>query len=180
MEVSFKEWAPKPRVVRPVRTAEPVTSESLSDKLPRRTTRVKPNPSKIKSVLAGTIVLSDLAAFSLAPQVWTQDDRISKKETAMLVNAVYDELSSYPKLIAYIAKMADMGKHGALIWAITVISIPRLIRHGLIPAETNVITLLMGPGGASSDSGGYGNGEVNFSELFADVQASMGRTQVES
>jgi hypothetical protein len=139
-----------------------------------------------KTVMAVSIAGLDMGAGWLVPKWWTAEDRLNREETAALVDGVYAEIENLnPKWLAEIAKLAAAGVHAQLIWALTTIAMPRLIRHGIFKPDDPIVAAYLfaqsagfGQGGpavsvdtgpAPVDRGGNGHGQVDPGEFSAAV-----------
>jgi ribosomal protein S14 len=89
----------------------------------------------VKTGLVLAIAGADAIAARAVPQHWTAEDRLQSDETTQLVKAIYAELESWPKALAWLAAAAEQGVHVQLAYAIAMVALPRLMRRGLVPAD---------------------------------------------
>lgn len=145
--------------VAPSTPAKPAPSR---DRSPRRSS--KPKESDVKKYLAGGIIALDGMAGMFAAQYWTEEDHLSRDETKMAVDAIYDELAQYPSTLTWIMQAGGISKHLNLVLALGIIAAPRLARHGVLPigfAELATLAGAMGTGGTHGDTGGNQEREIN-------------------
>lgn len=100
-----------------------------------------------KTILAFGIAGLDKGARLLSDRsgsgFWTAEDQLSQDETTHLVNAVYAELSDYPKIVAAIASLGTGQKHAYVLYVATMIALPRLIRHGLLREDDPLVSAVL-------------------------------------
>lgn len=89
----------------------------------------------IKGLFAVSLGLADFTAYSVRPDIWTQDDRLKDYEGKLLVDGLWAEVSLHPKAVEWLLKTANQSGHAQLAGALLCVSLPRLANHGLLPPE---------------------------------------------
>jgi len=157
---------------------EPIRSPRPRKRAPATTVRGVTTGQReaIKGMASVTLGFADLTAHALAPKFWTQDDRLKDYEGKLLVDGLWAEVSMYPRLVEWLLKASSQTSgHAQLLGALTLVSLPRLANHGLLPPElakmASYFALQLATLGANSfpmesrpasdSSGGNGTGEVN-------------------
>jgi len=69
------------------------------------------------------------------------EDRLEEWEKVYLAEELTDELVRYPRVRAFLIQCVAIAERGGLPTAIAVIMAPRLVRHGVIPAELRELSL---------------------------------------
>lgn len=112
-----------------------MTGKVAGDLAPRR-----PGPTKGQKLgqkIGVGIVAVQGATFKLRPQ-WAED-QLTPEEVGELSYALADELLSWPWLIEWIERVAEQGVHIRLGLVVYGIVIPRLARHGMLPAPLSFL-----------------------------------------
>src|SRR5215472_1414885 len=157
---------------------EPVRSPRPRKRAPATTVRgvTASQRESLKGLAAATLGFGDLFAYSLFPKVWTQEDRLKDYEGKLLVDGLWAEVSMHPRLLEWLLKLSSQTTgHAQLAGALTLVSLPRLANHGLLPPElakiASYFALQLATLGANSfpvesrttsnSDSGDGTGEVN-------------------
>src|SRR5215472_4531019 len=157
---------------------EPLRSPRPRKRAPTTTVRgvTASQREALKGMASVTLGFADLTAHALAPKAWTQEDRLKDYEGKLLVDGLWAEVSMYPRLVEWLLKLSSQTSgHAQLLGAITLVSLPRLANHGLLPPElakmASYFALQLATLGANSfpmesrptpdSSSGDGTGEVN-------------------
>lgn len=122
------------RRARQIDTPAGNTGPTLKERAPRR----EPKGTVTKKKLAGTlqtgIWLSDLAVAKVFYPPW-EEDRLNPQEIALLSDALADEILPHKRLTEWITRFeAATGPHAKLVYIALVIAVPRMVKHGMIPA----------------------------------------------
>jgi len=136
-----------------IRCRDKHRTTSRHGQAPVRGGTAKLSPQKqrnVKSLLVLTIAGGDAAAARLAPKYWTAEDRLQQDETAALTKAIYAELEAQPKVIEWLARIAEQGVHGQLAYTVAMVALPRLVRRGLVPADVAMALYFAGASAAAS------------------------------
>lgn len=113
--------APRPRKRAPATTIRGVTASQRE---------------ALKGMASVTLGSADLFAHALFPKHWTDEDRIKDYEGKLLVDGLWAEVSMHPRLVEWLLKLSSQtGGHAQLAGALTLVSLPRLANHGLLPPE---------------------------------------------
>src|SRR5215467_1659704 len=117
---------------------EPVRSPRPRKRAPPTTVRgvTASQREGLKGLAAASIGFADLTAHALVPTKWTQEDRIKDYEGKLLVDGLWAEVSMHPRLVEWLLKFSSQTSgHAQLAGALTLVSLPRLANHGLLPPE---------------------------------------------
>lgn len=119
---------------------------------------------QVRIGLSVAVMGVDMGAGLLLPNHWTKEDRLAQEETAMLVSALYSELETFPKALAWLANVAGAGVHVQLAYVVAAIAAPRLARRGIISVELATAIafapVLMATGPTPDDMRANGAGQV--------------------
>lgn len=141
------------------------------ERTPRRRGR-KPNPREVYTAVASAVYMADTGACFLFP-AWVED-RLTQQEIGALGQALGDEIMSSEYLTRMLMKAQTNSVHVKLAYTVAMIAIPRMAKHGMIPAgfivtedtsaETDTTPVPMEAGAAHGDRGDDGIGQVNTGE----------------
>lgn len=130
-ELEIEELEQEPR-------REPVRSPRPRKRAPATTVRgvTASQREALKGMASVALGSADLFAHALFPKVWTQEDRLKDYEGKLLVDGLWAEVSMYPRLVEWLLKLSSQTSgHAQLAGALTLVSLPRLANHGLLPPE---------------------------------------------
>lgn len=128
-----------------------------AERKPRRTSTVrgkKPARGEVLAVTATAVSMADRGAAWVFP-VW-RDDALTHEEIGLLADALTDEIMSSERLLAQFIKMQKAGRHTKLAYAVAMIALPRLAKHGMIPGVNNADAAPNGATGPVESGGAYG------------------------
>lgn len=117
---------------------EPIRTPRPRKRAPATTVRgvTAGQRESLKGMASVTLGFADLFAHSLAPKTWTQEDRLKDYEGKLLVDGLWAEVSMHPRLVEWLLKLSSQTSgHAQLVGALTLVSLPRLANHGLLPPE---------------------------------------------
>ena len=176
---------------------EPVRSPRPRKRAPATTVRgvTASQREALKGLAATTLGFSDLFAHALVPKVWTQEDRLKDYEGKLLVDGLWAEVSMHPRLVEWLLKLSSQTSgHAQLAGALTLVSLPRLANHGLLPPEfakmASYFALQLATLGANSfpmesrpapnGNSGDGAGEVNTNGVAGPTTEVQDSTPLEA
>lgn len=117
---------------------EPVRSPRPRKRAPATTVRgvTASQREALKGMASVALGSADLFAHALFPKVWTNEDRLKDYEGKLLVDGLWAEVSMYPRLVEWLLALSSKTSgHAQLAGALTLVSLPRLANHGLLPPE---------------------------------------------
>lgn len=146
----------------------------------------------IKGLFAVTLGGGDLFAHALFPKYWTEQDRLKDYEGKLLVDGLWAEVSTHPKLLEILLTVGKQSGHAQLAGALALVALPRLANHGLLPPELAQMgsyfglqlatlganSIHMEPRPTHDSNSGDGSGEVHtngVAEPTTEVQDSLTR-----
>lgn len=124
-------------------TTAPPLEGAPKDTPPKRSHKAKAGskvtPGQTKQALTVALVGLDtvlgIVSASTKSNFWTNEDRLEQGETAAIVSAVYRELETYPKAMAFFTSLVVGSVHAQLAAVLIAVAIPRLARRGVVPDQ---------------------------------------------
>lgn len=150
-------------------TASRPTSTSPSSTSSTR--RVEPAVSRRDTVDGIAFLLLTLQKVAIMRLPELKPDELTPKERLLLADALTDEAFESATIRRMLAKMSQQKKHAKLAFALTVIALPRMKRHGLIPEglEVEEMASELADQSQARTSAGHGGGSSDGSELGWDA-----------
>ena len=109
----------------------------VQQRTPRRRGKLDSVEQKrVRSTLAFGVMAIDRGANFAMPTWWTKEDLLQQSETAALVDALYNELETFPKALQWLARVSASSVHIQLAYVVACIAAPRLERRGIVPPGT--------------------------------------------
>ncbi len=117
--------------------------------------------SGLRAVIKDLVETVNAAVYTLP---WTHEDALNADEAELLINGIDKAAQVSPTLKRWLQAGSALTGWGALIYATTIIALPRMARHGLIP----VPALKQEPEAVQYDNVSSGNGyQPDFSPSVA-------------
>lgn len=86
--------------------------------------------TSLKAVIKDLVLTANAAIYTLP---WTHEDALTEDEAELLIDGIDKAQQVSPTLKRFLQTGSRLSGWGSLIYATTVIALPRLARHGLIP-----------------------------------------------
>lgn len=138
----------------------------------------KPKPNDVYTAMATAIYGVDTAATWFIP-TW-KDERLTDDEIGRLARATGDEVLNSKQLTAWLMKASKSGVHVKLALAVASIAIPRMVNHGMLPAQVAADAADVASGGAHGDHWPDGLGQIYPDEPVAGYEEPLGGPQEQS
>lgn len=120
----------------------------------------------------GTAIYAlDTAATWFSP-AW-QQERLTQEEIGRLAQATGDEVLNSKQLTAWLMRASKSGVHVKLALVVASIAIPRMVNHGMLPAQVAADAADVAGGGAYGDHWTDGLGQVDPDEPLAGYQEPL-------
>jgi hypothetical protein len=134
-------------------------SVAPGERAPGRAARAKPKPADVYAAMATAIYAIDTGATWFSP-VWAQE-RLTQEEIGRLAQATGDEVLNSKQLTAWLMRASKSGVHVKLALVLASIAIPRMVNHGMLPAQVAADAADVAGGGAYGDHRPDGVWEVD-------------------
>jgi hypothetical protein len=133
---------------------------------PRAGSRAKPKPADVYAAMGTAIYALDTCATWVSP-TWTQE-RLTQEEIGRLAQATGDEVLNSKQLTAWLMRASKSGVHVKLALVVASIAIPRMVNHGMLPAQVAADAADVAGRGAYGDRGPDRQWEVDIDVPMAE------------
>jgi len=144
---------------------------------PKPSPRGKPKPADVYAACATAIYAVDTGATWFIPS-WAQE-RLTAEEIGRLAQATGDEVLNSKQLTAWLMRASKSGVHVKLALVLASIAIPRMVNHGMLPAQVAADAADVASRGAHGDRWDDGLGEVPADEPMAGYADPLRGPEVE-
>jgi hypothetical protein len=125
----------------------------------------KPKPADVYAAMGTAIYALDTGATWFSP-TWAAE-RLTQEEIGRLAQATGDEVLNSKQLTAWLMRASKSGVHVKLALVVASIAIPRMVNHGMLPAQVATDAADVAGRGAHGDYWPDGLGEVDPDEQVA-------------
>jgi hypothetical protein len=114
----------------------PGTRPAAEPKRPRSPSRRKPSAASVEKVVGGLLGVTQEMALQQVPAL--REDELSAEELGLLSKATAAEILGNKWALEWYMRLIDgtvTGPHSRMAATVMLIALPRLVRHGVIPAK---------------------------------------------